>query len=67
VKVKILVRIAKLFCGVAFIHIFAFSEIVVYEKKFKIEDVLCSAKLSIDDGLVVGGCKSLIKISKVLK
>merc|ERR1712032_1419303 len=66
-KARTLARIARLFCGVAFIHISALSEIAVHERKFRVEDALCSAKSSIDDGLVVGGCRSLIEISEALK
>lgn len=56
-------RKAKLSGGVAIVRVGGDSELEMVEKKDRIEDALCAAKVAIKDGVVEGGGTTLLKIA----
>ncbi len=56
-------RIGKLTGGIAIISVGGDTEIEMLEKKDRIEDALCAAKVAIQDGIVPGGGWLLYNIS----
>lgn len=60
-------RIAKMTGGVAVIYVGANSETEMKEKKDRIEDALCAAKAAIEEGTVIGGSKTYLDASLLLK
>jgi len=63
-KDKLNERIAKLSGGVAIINIGAQTETELKEKKLRVEDALCATKAAVEEGIVVGGGSTLVKLSK---
>ena len=63
-KEKLQERIARLSGGVAIINVGAQTETELKEKKFRVEDALCATKAAVEEGIVVGGGCTLIKLSK---
>lgn len=59
-------RIGKLVGGIAIVRAGGSSELEMREKKDRIEDALCAAKVAIADGIVAGGGLTLYNISKKL-
>lgn len=57
-------RVARLSGGVAIIQVGAQTETELKEKKFRVEDALCATKAAVEEGIVVGGGCTLIKLSK---
>lgn len=65
-KEQILKRIAKLKGGIAQIKIGAETEVVMKEKRLRIEDALNSTRAAMSSGIIEGGGKVLYKISEKL-
>merc|ERR1711998_637202 len=57
-------RIARLSSGVAIINVGAQTETELKEKKFRVEDALCATRAAVEEGIVVGGGCTLIKLSR---
>ena len=66
-KEKLEERIAKILGGIAQIKIGAETEIVLKEKKLRIEDALNATKAAMKSGIIEGGGKVLYKLSNALK
>ncbi|AFP83723.1 chaperonin GroEL [Candidatus Carsonella ruddii CS isolate Thao2000] len=66
-KEKLQERMAKLAGGVAIIRVGAATEIEMKEKKARIEDALHSTRAAVEEGVVIGGGVSLIRILNNLK
>ncbi len=60
------IRIGKLTGGIAIIRVGGNSELEILEKKDRIEDALCAARVAIQDGIVPGGGYTLYIISQEL-
>lgn len=60
------IRIGKLTGGIAIIRVGGNSELEILEKKDRIEDALCAARVAIQDGIVAGGGYTLYQISQQL-
>jgi chaperonin GroEL len=60
------IRIGKLTGGIAIIRVGGNSELEILEKKDRIEDALCAARVAIQDGIVAGGGYTLYQISQTL-
>jgi chaperonin GroEL len=60
------IRIGKLTGGIAVIKVGGNSELEILEKKDRIEDALCAARVAIQDGVVAGGGYTLYQISQLL-
>ncbi|XP_031478954.1 ruBisCO large subunit-binding protein subunit beta, chloroplastic-like [Nymphaea colorata] len=56
-------RVARLSRGIVTIQIGAFTEPELKDKKLRVEDALNAAKAAIDEGIVVGGGCSLLRLS----
>merc|ERR1711904_411994 len=63
-KDKLNERIARLSSGVAIINVGAQTETELKERKFRVEDALCATRAAVEEGIVVGGGCTLIKLSK---
>lgn len=66
-KEKLEERIAKLLSGIAQIKIGAETEVVLKEKKLRIEDALNATRAAMKSGIIEGGGKILYNIAKALK
>lgn len=66
-KEKLEERIAKILGGIAQIKIGAETEIVLKEKKLRIEDALNATKAAMKSGIIEGGGKVLYQIANALK
>ena len=66
-KGNIRIRIGKLTGGIAVIRVGGDSELEILEKKDRIEDALCAAKVALQDGIVEGGGMTLLRISEALE
>lgn len=65
-KENLRLRIGKLVGGIGVIRVGGNSELEMKEKKDRIEDALCAAKVAIQDGIVPGGGLTLYWISREL-
>ncbi len=65
-KENLQIRIGKLTGGIAIVRVGGDSELEMGERKDRIEDALCSAKVAISDGIVPGGGWPLYVISQIL-
>lgn len=65
-KEQLIKRIAKLQGGIAQIKIGAETEVVMREKKLRIEDALNATRAAMSSGIIEGGGKVLYKISEKL-
>lgn len=66
-KEKLKTRISKLSGGIALIKVGATTELELKEKKFLIEDAICSTRAAISSGIIPGGGKVFYEISEILK
>lgn len=64
VKERFSARIATLQGGVAVINVGGFSEAEVKEKKDRIDDAVCAAKASLEEGIVKGGGYTYLDATK---
>ncbi|KAJ8535914.1 hypothetical protein K7X08_034315 [Anisodus acutangulus] len=62
-KEKLNERIAKLSGGVAVIQVGAQTETELKEKKLRVEDALNATKAAVDEGIVVGGGCTLLRLA----
>ena len=63
---KLQERLAKLAGGVAVIHVGAFTESEMKEKKARVEDALHAARAAVEEGVVPGGGVTFIRAIKAL-
>merc|ERR1719171_265472 len=63
-KEKLNERVARLSGGVAIINVGAQTETELKEKKLRVEDALCATKAAVEEGIVVGGGCTFVKLSK---
>jgi chaperonin GroEL len=63
-KDKLNERIARLSGGVAIINVGAQTETELKERKLRVEDALCATRAAVEEGIVVGGGCTLIKLSR---
>ena len=61
------IRIGKLTGGIAVIRVGGNSELEILEKKDRIEDALCAARVAVQEGVVAGGGYTLYQISQQLQ
>lgn len=64
---NIKLRIGKLINGVAIIKVGGDTEAEMKEKRDRVEDALCAARVAISEGVLPGGGAALYRISKRLK
>ncbi|KAM3289641.1 hypothetical protein P3S67_017930 [Capsicum chacoense] len=62
-KEKLTEKIAKLSGGVAVIQFGAQTETEIKEKKLRVENALNATKVSVDEGIVVGGGCTLLRLA----
>ncbi|KAI3727248.1 hypothetical protein L1987_67060 [Smallanthus sonchifolius] len=62
-KEKLIERIAKLSGGVAVIQVGAQTETELKEKKLRVEDALNATKAAVEEGIVVGGGCTLLRLA----
>jgi chaperonin GroEL len=62
-KEKLNERIARLSGGVAIIQVGAQTETELKEKKLRVEDALNATKAAVDEGIVIGGGCTLLKLA----
>ncbi|KNA12027.1 hypothetical protein SOVF_129600 [Spinacia oleracea] len=62
-KGKLNERVAKLTSGVAVIQVGARTETELKERKLRVEDALCATKAAVEEGIVVGGGCTLLRLS----
>jgi chaperonin GroEL len=60
-KEKLQERLAKLAGGVAVIHVGAFTEVEMKEKKARVEDALHATRAAVEEGIVIGGGVALLR------
>jgi chaperonin GroEL len=60
------IRIGKLVGGIAIIRAGGETELEMLEKKDRIEDALCAARVAIQDGILPGGGSTFHEISKTI-
>jgi chaperonin GroEL len=65
-KEKLQERLAKLSGGVAVIHVGAFTETEMKEKKARVEDALHATRAAVEEGIVPGGGVALVRAQAVL-
>ena len=65
-KEKLQERLAKLSGGVAVLYVGAPSEVVMKEKKDRVDDALCATRAAIEEGIVAGGGVAYIRAIKAL-
>jgi len=65
-KEKLSERIARLSGGVAIIQVGAQTETELKEKKLRVEDALNATKAAVDEGIVIGGGCTLLKLAATI-
>jgi chaperonin GroEL len=65
-KTNYRIRLGKLTNGIATVRVGGSSDLEIQEKKDRIEDALCAAKVALQDGIIPGGGSVLYKISEEL-
>ena len=66
-KEKLNERVARLSGGVAIIQVGAQTETELKEKKLRVEDALNATKAAVEEGIVIGGGCTLIKLSGMVR
>jgi chaperonin GroEL len=66
-KDNLRLRIGKLIGGVAIIRVGGSSELEMKERKDRIEDALCAAKVAIAEGILPGGGMALYRIANAME
>ena len=66
-KEKLQERLAKLSGGVAVLYVGANSEVEMKEKKDRVDDALCATRAAMEEGVVVGGGTTYIRVQEALK
>jgi len=59
-------RLAKLAGGVAVVHVGASTEVELKEKKHRVEDALNATRAALEEGIVIGGGNTLLRVAKLL-
>jgi chaperonin GroEL len=62
-KEKLNERVARLSGGVAIIQVGAQTETELKEKKYRVEDALNATKAAVEEGIVIGGGSTLLKLA----
>lgn len=62
-KEKLNERIARLSGGVAIVQVGGQTETEMKEKKFRVEDALCATRAAVEEGIVIGGGCTLLKLA----
>lgn len=60
-------HIAKLVGGISTIHVGGVSDLKVRERKARVEDAVEAVRSAIAEGIIPGGCKIQIELSKILE
>ena len=63
-KEKLNERVARLSGGVAIIQVGAQTETELKEKKLRVEDALNATKAAVEEGIVIGGGSTLLKLAQ---
>lgn len=66
-KSELLERIAKLSNGVAILYVAGNSPVEIAEKKYRIEDAINATRAALEEGVVLGGGVTLLRLSEELK
>jgi len=59
-------RVARLSGGVAIIQVGGQTETELKEKKLRVEDALCATRAAVEEGIVIGGGCTMLKLSKAI-
>jgi chaperonin GroEL len=65
-KMHVKANIAKLTCGIATIHVGGVSDLIVRERKGRVEDAVEAVRSAIAEGIISGGCKIQLELSKLI-
>ena len=60
-------RLAKFVSGVAYIHVGGQTEPEIWERKMRVEDGVCAARASCEEGILPGGGVALLNIAPKIK
>lgn len=60
-------RLAKFVSGVAYIHVGGQTEPEIWERKMRVEDGVCTARASCEEGILPGGGVALLNIAPKIK
>jgi chaperonin GroEL len=60
-------HVAKLVGGISTIHVGGVSDLKVRERKARVEDAVEAVRSAIAEGIIPGGCKIQIELSKILE
>ena len=66
-KMHVRANIAKLTGGISTIHVGGVSDLKVRERKARVEDAVEAVRSAIAEGIIPGGCKIQIELSKLLE
>ncbi len=65
-RMHVKANIAKLTGGIATIHVGGVSDLIVRERKGRVEDAVEAVRSAIAEGIIPGGCKVQIELSKLI-
>jgi chaperonin GroEL len=65
-KMHVKANIAKLTCGIATIHVGGVSDLIVRERKGRVEDAVEAVRSAIAEGIISGGCKIQLELSSLI-
>jgi chaperonin GroEL len=66
-RMHVKAHIAKLVGGISTIHVGGVSDLKVRERKARVEDAVEAVRSAIAEGIIPGGCKIQIELSKLLE